>query len=71
MKKKIQEMFLSKRFIAFILCLIVFLVLLLTTDIEPISLGTALSMLSAIYLAGESLRSSVQKMVEKNNEENV
>ena len=71
MKKKIQEMFLSKRFIAFILCLIVFLVLLLTTDIEPISLGTALSMLSAIYVAGESLRSSVQKMVEKNNEESV
>lgn len=70
-KKKIIEMFLSKRFVAFLLCLICFLVLLLYKDIEPVALGTALSFISAIYVAGESLRSSVSKMVEKNKENDV
>lgn len=65
MKKKIQEMFLSKRFIAFLLCLIVFLVLLLCKDIEPIALGTSLSFISGIYVAGESIRSSVTKIKEE------
>lgn len=69
MKIKIQEMFLSKRFIAFLLCLIVFLILSLTTSIDVISSATGLTMLSAIYVAGESLRGSISKLKEKNIED--
>jgi hypothetical protein len=65
MKKKIQEMFLSKRFVCFVLCLITFIVLSLTTDIDVVSSATGLSMLSIIYIGGESLRSSISKIKEE------
>ncbi len=71
MKRKIQEMFLSKRFVAFLLCLICYLILLIVKEYDPINLGLGLSSLSAIYVAGESIRSSVSKMIEKNKENNV
>jgi hypothetical protein len=64
MKKKLFEMFLSKRFVAFLLCLIVFLVLSLCTDIDVVSSATGLSMLSIIYIGGESLRGSISKLKE-------
>ncbi len=65
MRKQIQELFLSKRFICFLLCLIVFVVLSLTTDIDVVSSATGLSMLSIIYIGGESLRSSISKIKEE------
>ena len=64
-KKKIQEIFLSKRFLAFLICIIIFLVVVLFTDKDVLAVATSLTMLSGIYVAGESIRSSVAKMKEE------
>jgi hypothetical protein len=64
MTSKIKNLFLSKRFIAFLLCLICWVVLSLTTDIDVISSATGLSMLSLIYSGSETIRQSVNKIKE-------
>jgi len=56
-------MFKSKRFVAFVACLVIFTGVYITglclgQPIEAIPLGTALFMISGIYIAGQSLRGS-------------
>lgn len=56
-----MKILLSKRFVAFILCLLTFILLHLKTEVEVVTLATALTMLSAIYIAGETIRKSDKK----------
>ena len=57
------NMFKSKRFVAFAVCLFIFTAIYITglvvgLMIDAIALGTALFMLSGIYIVGQSLRGS-------------
>lgn len=58
----LKDLLLSKRFISFFVSLIVWIVLLLATDQDPISLATGLTMLTAIYIGAETIRKSDKKI---------
>ena len=60
---KISPMFKSKRFVAFTMCLGIFTAIYITSlftsiVVDAIALGTALFMLSGIYIVGQSVRGS-------------
>jgi hypothetical protein len=54
-------MFRSKRFITLILLLIVFIIGI-SLGADPVSLGTGLTILTAPYLASQTIRSSSPKI---------
>lgn len=56
-----KEIFKSKRFVAFSISMVVFVLSLILTDFEPIPMATALTMISGIYLGAETLRESSKK----------
>lgn len=58
MKEFLKKFMYSKRFIAFFISLLVFIILLLSTSIGVIELATSLSMLAGIYIGGQSIRPS-------------
>ena len=51
-------MFDSKRFIAFLIGIGVFIATILFTDYPPMELSGAISMLCSVYIGGETLRGS-------------
>jgi hypothetical protein len=51
-------MFKSKRFIAFMIGLILFTGLLLLTNYPPIELATSVTMLTGIYIGADTIRKS-------------
>lgn len=53
-----KKFFYSKRFIAFFLSLVIFLILSLCTTLSPIEVATGLTMLCAVYIGGQSIRPS-------------
>ena len=61
MKIQYKELIYSKRFIAFLLSLITFITLLSTTEQGAIELATGLTLLSGVYIGGESIRKSIRK----------
>lgn len=58
MKEFLKKFMYSKRFIAFFISLLVFIILLLSTSIGPIELATGLAMLAGVYIGGQSIRPS-------------
>lgn len=48
----------SKRFVAFVVAVVMFVGLLLLTKYSPMELAGSISMICGIYIAGESVRSS-------------
>jgi hypothetical protein len=48
----------SKRFVAYIISIILFIILTIFTSKPPLELAGSLSMLSAIYITGETVRKS-------------
>lgn len=51
-------MFKSKRFIAFIIAVLLFILMMLCTSYEPIESATAITMITGIYIGAQSLRGS-------------
>lgn len=49
-------MFNSKRFIAFVIAVILFVLLLLITKYSPMELAGAISLISGIYIGADTLR---------------
>ena len=51
----------SKRFIAYIISLTLFVIILVTTSFNPIEVATGLTMLTGIYIGAESFKPSPKK----------
>jgi hypothetical protein len=51
-------MFNSKRFVAYIISILLFILLTFLTKHSPLELAGAISVLSGIYIAGQTFRSS-------------
>ena len=51
-------MFKSKRFIAFVVSIVLFIALLFLTDNSPMELAGALGVISTIYIGSQTLRKS-------------
>ena len=49
---------LSKRFISLILTMIIFMVLVYTTDHDILNIATSISIITGIYITAESIRKS-------------
>lgn len=64
MKKKFLNIILSKRFLAFILSLIVFTILVIVTKWGPIEIATGLTAIGAVYIINETVRKSDEKIKE-------
>ena len=58
MKVNIINLFASKRFIAFGVSSILFVILLFTTNYTPIEIAGGLAMIAGIYIGAESYRKS-------------
>lgn len=52
-------MFMSKRFIAFLIAVGMFVSMIFFTDYPPLELSGAISMICGIYIGGETFRESV------------
>lgn len=57
-------MYKSKRFVAFVTSVALFILFVFLTDYPPLEIATSISIISGIYITNQSLRSS------KHNEEN-
>lgn len=53
-----DNMFRSKRFIAFSIACVLFVTMLLFTEYPPMELAGSISLIAGIYIGGETLRSS-------------
>lgn len=51
-------MFKSKRFIAFVLAVIMFVCMVFLTSYQPMELAGAISIITGIYIGGQTLRGS-------------
>lgn len=51
-------MFNSKRFLAFIIAVILFTIMVYTTKYNPIEIATGIAIIAAIYIGAQSLRPS-------------
>ena len=60
MKEFFKKFIYSKRFIAFFLSLIIFVILLLSTTYSPVEIATGLTLLCAVYIGGQTIRASNQ-----------
>jgi hypothetical protein len=54
-------MFKSKRFVAFGISVVLFLILCLTTTYSPLELAGGVSVIAGIYISAESIRKSTTK----------
>lgn len=61
MNVKLKELLLSKRVLAFLLTLVIFVVLIHTTSFGPVELGTGLTLIGTAYILGETIRKSDPK----------
>jgi hypothetical protein len=48
----------SKRFVAFILAMIVFVIVVYTTSYTPIEIATAITLITGVYVGAQSIRPS-------------
>jgi len=55
------EMLKSKRFVAFIVAIVLFLLLAFLTDYNLMEIAGSIAIIAAIYTAGESFRASTPK----------
>ena len=55
---RVMNKFRSKRFIAFCVGVALFILMIFTTDYAPIEVATGVTMITGIYIAGQSLRGS-------------
>ena len=57
-----KKLFDSKRFVAYIISVIIFVVCVIVTNHDPITLATAIGGLSGIYIGFESWKPSPKKI---------
>lgn len=53
-----KKMFKSKRFVSFIISLIIFIAMLIVTDFPPVDIAMSVTMITGIYIGGDTFRSS-------------
>ena len=58
-----KKLFTSKRFIAFVISVILFVGILFFTQYTPIESATAISIIAGIYIGAETLRNSTNENI--------